>query len=143
MNSLDIGCGLRQLREPAEKRDYGQPSDPVAEEVEEKAPEEEKYILCRQCQQVITSPADRISVQGSHQHTFANPHGIVFEIGCFKTVVGMGYAGSASDEFSWFAGYRWQVGFCAMCLTHLGWLFIANSGDSFNGLILDRLLEPT
>jgi hypothetical protein len=33
---------------------------------------------------VITSPAERIVVQGSHQHTFANPHGIIYEIGCLN-----------------------------------------------------------
>jgi hypothetical protein len=142
MNSTDISHGCYQLRQPAEKQGGNQASVPVAGESEEKEPEEENYILCRQCHQVITRPDDRITVQGAHHHTFANPHGIVFEIGCFKTVVGMGYAGAASDEFSWFAGYRWRVGFCAMCLTHLGWLFIASSGDTFSGLILDRLVEP-
>jgi hypothetical protein len=81
-------------------------------------------------------------VQGAHHHTFANPHGIVYEIGCFKSAQGCGYAGPPSTEFTWFSGYAWRVSFCTMCLTHLGWVFIAGSGDSFHGFILERLIQP-
>ena len=126
---------------PGEKSDEGVP-ELIEKEAEEPSPEEEEFILCRQCRQAITRPVERISVQGAHHHTFANPHGIVFEIGCFKNVQGCGYIGSPSTEFTWFSGYAWRVGFCTMCLTHLGWVFIAASGDSFHGLILDRLIQP-
>ena len=112
------------------------------DEHREKESDSEKHILCRQCLQVITSPAERIVVQGSHQHTFANPHGIIYEIGCFRTVIGCGYAGPASDEFSWFRGFSWRIAVCTMCLTHMGWLFMSSGSERFNGLILDRLLEP-
>lgn len=141
MISVDADS-VHLLRQPSEKRGDQKVPTIVEEEAEEQAPEEEEYILCRQCHQAITRSADRITVQGSHRHTFANPHGIVFEIGCFKTVKGCGFAGPATDEFSWFAGYSWRVGFCSMCLTHLGWIFISGSGDIFHGLILDRLIEP-
>jgi hypothetical protein len=141
MSSLDSGSP-HLLRQPSEKR--GDHPTPVVEEelAEAQEPEEEEYILCRQCRQAITRPADRIAVDGSHRHTFANPHGIVYEIGCFKTVRGCGYAGELTDEFSWFAGYSWRVSFCSLCLTHLGWMFVSGAGDIFHGLILDRLLEP-
>ena len=133
---------LYLLRQPSEK--HGADSTPVIEEeeAEEQEPEDEEYILCRQCRQAITRAADRIAVDGSHRHTFANPHGIVFEIGCFKTVRGCGYTGELTDEFSWFAGYRWRVSFCSLCLTHLGWMFVSGGGNIFHGLILDRLIEP-
>jgi hypothetical protein len=108
----------------------------------ERSPEKERYILCRQCRQAITREVERITIQGSHQHTFANPHGIVFEIGCFRKVENCGYAGEATDEFTWFAGFSWRVCFCAMCLTHLGWRFSSKGGHIFHGLILDRLIEP-
>lgn len=114
----------------------------VEKEAEDPAPEEEEYILCRQCRQAITRPDDRLSIQGAHRHTFANPHGIVFDIGCFRSVMGCGYAGAASDEFTWFAGYHWRVCYCRMCLTHLGWIFGSKTGDNFHGLILDKLIEP-
>ena len=135
--------GLHLLRQPSEKKGDAEAPEIVEEEVEEEEPEEEHNILCRQCQQAITRPADRITVQGSHRHTFANPHGIVFEIGCFKTVKGCGYAGGLTDEFTWFSGYSWRVSFCSLCLTHLGWMFVSGSGDVFHGLILDRLIQPS
>ncbi|MGD2097991.1 MAG: cereblon family protein [Desulfobacterales bacterium] len=130
------------LRERSRDKDGRSVPESAEKEAPEQAPDEEEYILCRQCRQAITRPAERITVQGSHQHTFANPHGIVFEIGCFKAAQGCGYAGLPSTEFTWFSGYAWRVSFCAMCLTHLGWIFIADSGDSFYGFILDRLIQP-
>ena len=130
------------LRERSRKKDSRGAPEMAEEEAPEQEPEEEEYILCRQCRQAITRPDERIAVQGSHQHTFANPHGIVFEIGCFKTAQGCGYAGPPSTEFTWFSGYAWRVSFCTLCMTHLGWLFIAESGDSFHGFILDHLIQP-
>ncbi len=131
------------LRIPVDKPGVEDDTAILEKEAEERSPEEEEYILCRQCYQAITKPAERIAMQGSHRHTFANPHGIVFEIGCFRSVKGCGYAGAASDEFSWFAGYSWRVCFCTLCLTHLGWMFSLKGGDVFHGLILDRLIEPS
>ena len=130
------------LREQPGKKIGEDAPEPIEAQAEEPSPEEEEYILCRQCHQAISRPAERISVQGAHHHTFANPHGIVFEIGCFKYAQGCGYAGPPSREFAWFSGYAWRVCFCSMCLTHLGWVFIAASGDSFHGFILDRLIQP-
>ncbi|UCF93847.1 MAG: hypothetical protein JSW39_06715, partial [Desulfobacterales bacterium] len=130
------------LRQSTERPGFEKRPGLDAKETEEKAPEEEKHILCRQCQQAVTSPAERITVQGSHEHTFANPHGLIFDIGCFKAAKGCGYAGPPTEEFSWFKGYSWKISVCGRCLTHLGWLFISRSGDSFHGLILDRLIQP-
>jgi hypothetical protein len=130
------------LRQRSGKKNRRQAPEPVGKEAPEQSPAEAPYIICRQCHQAITRPEERISVQGAHHHTFANPHGIVFEIGCFKYAQGCGYAGPPSTEFTWFSGYAWRVSFCTMCLTHLGWIFIADSGDSFHGFILDRLIQP-
>ncbi|MBW1698382.1 MAG: hypothetical protein JRH18_16335 [Deltaproteobacteria bacterium] len=103
--------------------------------------EDEKFIRCSQCLQPITRPSERITVNGSHAHTFANPSGILYEIGCFRSVMGCGYMGPATDEFTWFKGYRWKIAYCGRCLTHLGWLFLSSS-ESFSGLILERLTDP-
>jgi hypothetical protein len=130
------------LRQPGEEPGRGQTPDFEVAEQDAELPEEEAYIVCRQCRQAITRSEERFSIQGAHRHTFANPHGLVFEIGCFKHTVGCGYAGQTSDEFTWFAGYRWRICFCSSCLTHLGWLFTSTGGDAFHGLILERLLEP-
>ena len=132
-----------RLRQPSEwPHKQGSPEDetPAAEE---KSPQEEIYILCRDCLHPVTRPADRISVQGRHRHTFANPHGVVYEIGCFRSAPGCGLIGPASEEFTWFAGHRWRVCVCAACLVHLGWRFASTDGEPFYGLILDRLIEPS
>jgi hypothetical protein len=128
------------LRPPREKQSDEMLGSLVESEVEEKESDDEEYILCRQCMHVITSSTERTTVQGLHRHTFANPHGIVFEIGCFRSSIGCGYAGPVSDEFAWFQGFNWRVAVCVGCLTHLGWLFTSTGYGSFHGLILDRLV---
>ncbi|NQT68596.1 MAG: hypothetical protein HQ552_03350 [Desulfobacteraceae bacterium] len=128
------------LRPPREKQSDEMLGSLVESEAEEKESDDEEYILCRQCLHVITSSAERIAVQGLHRHTFANPHGIVFEIGCFRSSRGCGYAGPASNEFAWFQGFSWRVAVCVGCLIHLGWLFTSTGYESFHGLILDRLI---
>jgi hypothetical protein len=131
------------LRERAPKKDGSSTPELAEEEAPEQEPEEEEYILCRQCRQAITRPAERITVQGSHQHTFANPHGIVYEILCFRSADGCTTSGPSTDEFTWFKGYRWRVAVCRACLIHLGWYFASDSGDRFYGLIVDRLSFPS
>ena len=101
----------------------------------------EGLIRCRQCLASVARPRDAIQVAGAHEHTFANPHGIVYTIGCFGAAQGCGAAGPPSPEFTWFAGCEWRVGICAACLTHLGWRFSGPPGD-FWGLILDHLVFP-
>jgi len=141
MHSAATSC-VHFFRVPADKPDKEGEITTAEKEAAARSPEEEEYIICRQCRQAITRPVERISIQGSHQHTFANPHGLVFEIGCFKDVTGCGYAGAATDEFSWFAGYSWRICFCSMCLTHLGWIFSSPVSDIFHALILDRIIQP-
>jgi hypothetical protein len=102
---------------------------------------EERWIICRQCQQRLTRPSERTSINGSHRHTFANPSGVVFGLGCFKLVRGCAFIGPPSYEFPWFTGYSWQIAICSACQTHLGWLFKGSEGNQFFGLILDRLQE--
>lgn len=109
----------------------------------ERAPHEGIYLLCRACLHPIARPEDRIRLQGLHVHTFANPHGIVYEIGCFQSAPGCGAIGPASDEFTWFSGHRWRVCICAACLVHLGWVFLSAAAGGFYGLIIDRLIEST
>ena len=133
---------IRILRQPGDGPGRGRQLDAESAEQEAELPEEDAFIVCRQCRHAITRNEERFSIQGAHRHTFANPHGIVFEIGCFRNAKGCGYAGVASDDFSWFAGYSWRVCFCTMCLTHLGWIFSLKGGHIFHGLILDRLIEP-
>lgn len=102
--------------------------------------DEEAWFLCRSCHQKITRPSDQIKIQNQHRHTFANPSGVVFEIGCFATAEGFSFMGPASTEFTWFSGFSWRITICASCLNHIGWFFSSNAGDSFFGFIVDQLV---
>lgn len=105
-----------------------------------------RALVCAACGHVI-APADaRTEVGGAHRHTFVNPQGHVFEIGCFAQAPGCASLGDASEFFSWFPGYAWRVGICRGCGVHLGWSFAVPPGPApdFHGLILERLREsPT
>jgi hypothetical protein len=102
------------------------------------ADDAEEAIRCRACGQVVTGHEQRLAVGGSPVHTFFNPAGIVFELGCFRRAPGCSGSGAMSSEFTWFPGYLWQIVLCRNCRMHLGWYFIS-AEDSFFGLILARL----
>ena len=107
---------------------------------EESEQEREKVLRCWKCNTEITRERQRISKDGKHLHTFFNPAGIVYEIGCFHHASGCLLQGAVSQEFSWFRGYTWQICVCIACLEHLGWYFSGGS-DGFFGLIANRLKE--
>lgn len=87
----------------------------------------------------MTSAEARIEVAASHEHTFANPHGFVFRIGCFSRAE-CALVGPRSAEWSWFPPHLWQLAHCPACASHLGWRFTAEA-SAFYGLVLDRLIE--
>jgi hypothetical protein len=99
-----------------------------------------KRLVCVDCGRLITRGEERAVVNGRHEHTSLNPHGIVYHIGCFESAPGCSPQGAVSTHWSWFPGYAWQVVLCAGCLLHLGWLFRGPEGG-FYGLIINRLRE--
>ncbi|MBR9982491.1 MAG: hypothetical protein KFF50_15775 [Desulfatitalea sp.] len=101
--------------------------------------DEEQWYVCRNCRQRLTRPDARMSIEGRHRHTFANPSGVVYEIACFSVVVGFGFMGPPSTDFTWFAGHTWRIVICAGCATHIGWFFTRQGSGQFWGLIADRL----
>jgi hypothetical protein len=97
-------------------------------------------LVCAQCRNLVTSRGSAVSMGGSHTHTFANPHGFEFRIGCFADAPGCMEVGEESGYWTWFPGFTWQVSLCRQCGGHLGWLF--RSPDArFFGLILDHLTQ--
>jgi hypothetical protein len=134
-----INKNLKEIPQWVSLKESPDVSAAVEEDLDESG--DEARILCRQCGQIIGRPEDRIAVNGAHQHAFANPHGIIFEIACFQTVTGCGYVGETSTEFTWFPGYSWRIIICGNCLTHLGWLFSADGGHHFFGLVLDYIVS--
>ncbi|MBF0368668.1 MAG: hypothetical protein HQL52_04345 [Magnetococcales bacterium] len=119
------------------------PSHPNHQEEpdQEEVHKEEEALCCRDCLQPITTLKERIEKDGKHQHTFFNPHGVVFRIGCFARAPGCVNVGELSGEFSWFRGTLWQISLCRQCQTHLGWRFSGQEGTLFFGLILARLVQ--
>ncbi len=114
---------------------------PETQTQEQEAP----VITCRNCNAVVTKPDFQIEIDQRFSHTFANPHGHVFEIGCFSQAAGCVRGSTPSDEFSWFKGYVWTVGVCRNCQAQLGWVFSSTKGatpNRFFGLILDQLIFP-
>jgi hypothetical protein len=97
-------------------------------------------ICCLACGAIVTGKDLKIQVSGSHTHTFFNPAGIVFELGCFHQAPGCQVVGGPSGEFTWFPGHLWRVALCRRCRTHLGWLFVMEE-NTFYGLILTKLRE--
>lgn len=75
---------------------------------------------------------------GAHEHTFVNPAGYAFHIGCFGAAPGCAHAGDEDPTFSWFPGWTWQLALCARCGAHLGWTY-RNAAQRFWGLILAAL----
>jgi hypothetical protein len=107
----------------------------------ETSTQDEKIIVCASCNYHITDPSKQIIVNQSFNHIFANPHGHVFEIGCFSQASGCILCSILSNEFSWFAGFSWQICICRYCSSHLGWGFSSDTKHFF-GLIIEKLNFP-
>ncbi len=108
----------------------------------EEKPKEEtasgEVIICKQCGHPLTEKRNKTEVDNSHMHTFFNPAGYVYEIGCFSSAPGCWIHGPASTDFSWFASFSWRLALCDNCTTHLGWFF-ASDVSTFFGLILKKI----
>jgi hypothetical protein len=100
----------------------------------------ERALVCAACGNPITDEESRIVMAGSHEHTFVNPGGFAYTIGCFSNAPGCVPRGAPDDMFSWFPGWSWQVATCGSCRAHVGWLY-RNAGEAFHGLILAALRE--
>jgi hypothetical protein len=99
-----------------------------------------RAIRCRSCGHAVTSQQQKFAVDGAHSHTFFNPSGIVFQLGCFRDAEGCLNSGEPTSLFSWFAGYSWRYSLCGNCQRHLGWFFMGGE-VSFYGLILTNLSQ--
>lgn len=102
--------------------------------------EADRSLVCVRCRRPITTAADRIEVDGLHEHTQINPHGFIWSFGCFARAPGCVAVGAPSREFAWFAGHAWQIADCGGCRLHLGWLF-SSPERHFHGLIVGRVVE--
>jgi hypothetical protein len=122
------------------RQDGSQIGRPIVKEEGQEGISPVEAIYCKVCGRAVTGRAHKIAVNGSHTHTFFNPAGIVYELGCFAAAPGCHSAGEATSEFTWFAGYVWRFALCGQCNNHLGWFF-ETAELSFFGLILANLKE--
>jgi len=132
---------VKALRDDQEKgsesnTDQAEPNQKSAPETSENR----TRLLCKACRSRITRQDLGMEVNGSHRHVFFNPHGEVFEVGCFASAKNVLPTGPRTDEFTWFPGFEWQVIACTGCLTQLGWRYIGPKGGFF-GLIVALLIE--
>ena len=97
------------------------------------------WVVCGTCDARITLSASAVGVQGAHQHEFTNPSAITFIVRCFSTAPGCLGVGDPSKEWSWFAGFAWQIELCRACTTHLGWSF--HGKRRFYALIRSAIAE--
>lgn len=88
-------------------------------------------IRCRKCEQEL-SDTDALFLIDSDRLTrvFANPHGYLHEIVTVRSARGLTVVGPATTEFTWFAGYAWEIAMCDLCGSHIGWAFNATCDQS-------------
>ena len=99
-----------------------------------------KAVRCAYCKTLITYQGNAESIQGQHVHSFTNPGGYEFTIGCYRRAW-CEVVGRPTQEWSWFNAHTWQYALCPQCQQHLGWFYhCAATGSAFYGLILDRLI---
>jgi hypothetical protein len=96
---------------------------------------DEHVVVCAACGHHVTDLDERHAVNGAHEHTFVNPAGFAFVIGCWRAAPGCVAISPPDATFSWFPGWSWQVVVCASCRVHLGWRY-GNASDEFHGLIV-------
>jgi hypothetical protein len=109
------------------------------EDLDEEDRAEERWLLCKFCHQRITSEDKAIEINNRHCHTYNNPAGARFRIGCFSSATGCRPQSAPTEEYTWFKGFGWQVALCTNCLTQMGWYY-QSAAASFYGLILDHLI---
>jgi hypothetical protein len=100
-----------------------------------------ELILCRFCHAAITTRRAELEIDRHHQHRFINPSGVQYLIGCFTLAPGCDITGSATNEYSWFKGFSWQLARCSDCGEHLGWFYQQAESTQFFGLIVEKLVR--
>lgn len=134
----NMNCGYSLLEKDSRKP--GRISESETKDQSDEGTQKVGGLVCAWCGDIITSRESAIEVNSSHDHTFANPGGHVFHIGCFRIAPGCVVDPVKSSDFTWFQGYAWSAAVCSRCRSHLGWHF-RSEADDFFGLILARLVE--
>jgi hypothetical protein len=100
----------------------------------------QRGLVCAACSHRITDRIHAMAMSGAHEHTFVNPGGYQFHIGCFRAAPGCVHLGVPEQAFSWFPGWTWQIAACGRCRAHLGWIYRLGN-EQFHGLVIAALRE--
>jgi hypothetical protein len=127
---------------------------------------EEQLILCRNCGHHLASfshhiyketpyaiKAGNVSLtkHGGNNQTFKpnfmtiqlveNPHKIQFKIATFSKANIYLVNETQSSKDTWFPNFRWTIGLCPHCLSHIGWWFDSlTSRESFFALVFEKFI---
>jgi hypothetical protein len=99
---------------------------------------DDEWLRCVTCGHTIARRDARIEIDGKHVHTFVNPVGHTYTIGCFGAAPGCTGLGDEQSFWTWFPRHAWRIALCRACNAHLGWSFRA-SESAFWGLVVDRV----
>lgn len=98
-----------------------------------------RRYCCAVCKAYVTDDRYRTMINQQHCHTRTNPNNQTFSFGCFAKARGCQADGIATDEHSWFMGYRWRYAHCKNCGVQLGWQFVGE--HDFYALVLEQLVD--
>ena len=81
-------------------------------------------IRCGACSTALASSDATFPISKLH---YVNPAGVNHSLLTVRAVHGnsMLFVGAPSTEHSYFNGYAWQIAYCQLCRSHLGWRFTA------------------
>ncbi len=88
----------------------------------------ETIIRCKCCASALSPMRNIFTVKGAEGTTgnYINEHGIVHQTVTLREVdpkVSVVCVGRPETKDSWFPGYSWQIAYCYVCSSHLGWKF--------------------
>jgi len=78
---------------------------------------------CARCGSFITHSGAAIRLNGSEEHSFINPAGILCNFITFEYCENVIVHTELYTQHSWFPGYGWRFLICGACNLHLGWKY--------------------
>jgi len=110
-------------------------------------PKDRKIYHCAHCGAFITDSDAAVRIQGSEDHSFMNPVGILCNFTTFLSCENVLVHEDLFLQHSWFLGYGWRYTLCAICLHHLGWKYDAVKDGmrprSFFGILIQSVEGTT
>ncbi len=107
-----------------------------------------RVLRCRTCGNEVSGEDAVFAPDGAAPvRVFANPAGLLCEVLTLRWATGLVPVGGHTTEFTWFAGYAWQVVCCHECTTQLGWKYARvdpdlEPGEFFGLLVREVRWDP-